>query len=121
MSSVPMTRMVTRMVNDSITINAALPAAFNKLTPASNASSQSRTALVLTWGASLGATSYEYCYDSSRNGVCNSSWVSTGSATTATLSGLASKTTYEWQVRAVNTAGTRLANNGSWWKFTTIT
>ncbi len=104
----------------TITINGAIPAAFNKLRPSSGASNVARNGLVLSWAASAGAVSYEYCIDAQRNSVCNTSWVSVGSSTTATVGGLLARTTYEWQVRAVNTWGTRLANNGSWWRFTTV-
>jgi len=104
----------------SITIAGAIPGSFSKSSPSNNSSSRPRNGLVLTWAASVGAVSYEYCFDSTRNGVCNSTWVSVGSARTVTLNGLGSKISYEWQVRAVNSSGTRLANNGSWWKFTTV-
>lgn len=105
----------------SITVSGAIPTSFKKSAPSNNASSRPRNGLVLTWAASTGVVSYEYCFDTNRNSVCNSSWVSVGSARTVTLGLLASKTSYEWQVRAVNTTGTRLANNGTWWKFTTAT
>ena len=105
----------------SITVAAALPGTFNKTSPTSGTSRVSRTLATLTWAASSGATSYEYCYDSSRNSVCNGTWVSVGANRTATISGLGSRLNYEWQVRAVNTGGTRLANNGTWWRFTSAT
>jgi hypothetical protein len=105
----------------SITVSGAIPGSFNKSAPSNNASSRPRNGLVLTWAASTGAVSYEYCVDTSRNSTCNSSWVSVGSARSVTLGLLPSKTSHEWQVRAVNTTGTRLANNGTWWKFTTAT
>ena len=105
----------------SITVSGAIPGSFNKSTPSNNASSRPRNGLVLSWAASAGAVSYEYCIDTSRNSTCNSSWVSVGSARSVTLGLLASKTSHEWQVRAVNTTGTRVANNGTWWKFTTAT
>src|SRR3989304_1343238 len=38
------------------------PSAFNKSSPTNGATNQS-TNLTLSWGASSGATSYEYCYD----------------------------------------------------------
>ena len=102
----------------SITVAATLPGIFNKSTPANGTTGLSRTSATLTWAASTGATSYEYCYDSSRNSVCNGAWVSVGANRTATIGGLGSRLNYEWQVRAVNTAGLRLANAGIWWRFT---
>jgi len=103
----------------SITISSSIPRAFNKAAPRSGASNQPRNGLVLTWAASVGAVSYEYCFDSTRNGTCNGTWVNVGTNRSVTLTGLGSKLSYEWQVRAVNAGGTRLANNGRWWRFTT--
>ena len=37
----------------------------------------------LSWGASAGATSYEYCYDTTNDDACDGVWVSTGTATSA--------------------------------------
>jgi len=111
----------TGSANLSITVAATLPGTFNKSTPSSGASGVSRTSATLTWAASTGATSYEYCYDSSRNSTCDGTWVSVGANRTATISGLGSRVSYEWQVRAVNSAGTRLANGGTWWRFTSAT
>jgi hypothetical protein len=105
----------------SITVNVALPGNFNKTSPSNGATNQVRTGLKLSWAASTGATSYEICI--SRTTTCDGSgtagWVSTGTARTTSFSGLAGRTTYYWQVRAVNAGGTRLANTGTWWRFTT--
>jgi hypothetical protein len=38
----------------------------------------------------------------------------------APLSGLATSTTYSWQVRAVNAQGNTPADGGTWWQFTTV-
>jgi hypothetical protein len=94
------------------------PGAFAKSSPR-NAAKNLATSVALAWGASTNASSYEYCYDTSNNNTCNGNWVSTGSARTATASLLSRNTSYYWQVRAVNGAGTTLANSGTWWKFTT--
>ena len=66
-----------------------------------------------------GAASYEYCYDTTNDEACAGSWVSTGTATSGALSGLAHSTTFYWQVRAVNGFGTNYANGGVWWTLTT--
>jgi hypothetical protein len=92
------------------------PAAFNKTSPVNGATNQS-TAPTLTWGASSGATSYEYCYDTTNNNACDGSWTSTGTGTSASLSGLAPGATYYWQVRGRNAVGTTEASGG-WWSFT---
>lgn len=106
----------------SITVVAPpAPGAFAKTAPVSNATSRPRNGLVLSWQASTNVTRYEYCYDTSNNNTCNSTWVSVGTATTATINGLASRVSYYWQVRAVGSGGTTNANAGKWWKFTTGT
>ena len=94
------------------------PAAFAKSSPSDGATGQSFTPTLL-WGSSSGATSYDYCYDTSNNNTCDSTWASAGVNTSATLSGLAASTTYYWQVRANNTYGSTHANADTWWSFTT--
>jgi hypothetical protein len=111
-------RTVTKALSIAVTAP-ALPGAFNKSAPANNATGRSRTALGLSWAASTGATRYEYCVDTINDNVCNTSWIGTGTARSVTIGGLGSLTAHYWQVRAVNAAGTTLANAGAWWKFTT--
>ncbi len=97
------------------------PAAFSKTAPADKATGVSLTP-TLTWAASSGASGYEYCLGTS-SGACNLvPWTSTGSNTQVTLASglLEGGTTYYWQVRASNIAGTTLANGGTWWSFTTL-
>jgi hypothetical protein len=96
----------------------SLPGAFSKSSPVDGAINQ-LTSLTLSWGASSGATSYEYCYDNSDDDAC-SGWVSTGTATSAPISGLAYGGTYYWQVRANNSLGSTYANGGqtAYWSFT---
>ena len=72
----------------------------------------------LIWDAMPGATSYQYCVDTTDNNACNR-WVSAGAAITVTLNGLKYATTYYWQVRAVTATGTTEADAGDWWTFTT--
>ncbi len=93
------------------------PGAFNKLNPINDAVAQP-TSLTLSWGASSGANSYEYCLDTSNDNAC-SGWITTGTATSQALTGLNSATTYYWQVRALNTYGTTYANGVAWWSLTT--
>jgi hypothetical protein len=95
-----------------------VPGAFAKSAPANNATNQSRTP-TLSWAASSGATSYEYCIDTTNNSSCDGSWVSTGTARSTALSARTAATAYYWQVRARNSAGTTDATSGTWWKFTT--
>jgi photosystem II stability/assembly factor-like uncharacterized protein len=91
-------------------------ATFRKLTP-SNASMQQPTSTQISWSASPGADSYEYCIDTSHNHVCNGAWISTGSNTSALPIALIAGTTYSWQVRAVTGGETTEADFGAWWQF----
>ena len=93
------------------------PDAFGKLAPANGAVHQS-TIPSLTWTASQYAAEQAYCYDTSDNDVCDTSWKAGG--TRADLSGLSKGTTYYWQVRAANSADTVYADSGAWWSFTTV-
>ena len=98
----------------------AEPGAFNKNSP-SNGAIHQLTNPTLSWGSSIGATSYEYCYDDSNDASC-SGWISTGTSRSVGLSGLEPDTTYYWQVRANNSEGTTFANGSStaFWSFTTL-
>jgi hypothetical protein len=96
------------------------PAAFSKTDPGNGATGQP-TNPTLTWSTSTGATSYEYCVDTTNNGICDSgSWTSTGTTPSAGLSGLSHGRIYYWQVRARNATGTTDANTGTWWGFATL-
>jgi len=95
----------------------ALPAAFGKTTPVNGATGQ-QTALTLTWTQSVGATSYEYCVDTTNNAACDTPWTPVAGAS-ASLSNLTAGTTYYWQVRARNAIGTLEADGGTWWSFGT--
>jgi hypothetical protein len=97
-------------------LDLAQPGVFNKTAPANGGFVT--TSPTLTWGTSSGAVLYEYCFDTSNNNACETSWVSTGSSTSAGLSGLANNRTYYWTVRAINGSGTTEADGGAWWSFT---
>jgi hypothetical protein len=103
----------------SFTTAAAPPATFNKSAPSNGATSQS-TNPTLSWDNSSGATSYEYCYDTSNDNAC-SNWTSNGTSTSKVLNGLGTSTTYYWHVRAKNSSGTIYSNgsNIAFWSFTT--
>jgi Zn-dependent metalloprotease len=96
------------------------PSAFNKTGPANGDTNQS-TSPALIWGASSGATSYQYCYDSTNDNACTN-WINNGTSTSKVLSGLSLKTTYYWHVRAVNSGGTTYANGSptAFWLFRTL-
>ncbi len=104
----------------SFSTQAPVPGPFNKSTPANGATRQS-TPAALSWSASTGVTSYEYCVDTTNNSSCDSgSWISTGTSTNASV-GLNAGTVYYWQVRARNSSGTTDGSGGTWWSFTTET
>ena len=92
-----------------VTMDSSSPGAFSKSSPA-NAVSGAGTSLTLTWEPSIDAISYEYCYDTTNDNACSSSWTSTGTTLNAYPTGLSYNTTYYWQVRAVNPSGTTYAN-----------
>ena len=95
------------------------PGAFSKSVPTSGTTGVSVTP-TLSWGAASGALSYAYCYDTSNNGACDSTWNNVGASQSASLAGLSGATTYYWQVRAINAGGTTEADNSTWWSFTTL-
>jgi len=92
------------------------PEAFAKTGPADGGFIS--TAPTLSWEASTGADTYEYCYDSTDDDACGDLWTSAGSATNIGLSGLSNNRAYYWQVRAVNAAGSTEADGGAWHSFT---
>ncbi len=92
------------------------PASFQKSGPANGTSVVSINP-TLSWGASLHATSYEYCYYAAGDSGCTS-WQPIGTATSTAAGPLNTSTTYFWQVRARNTDGVTEASDG-WWSFTT--
>jgi serine protease len=85
------------------------PSAFAKSSPANGATGVSRQP-TLSWAASTGASSYEYCL---AQGSSCSSYTSVGSATSVKIgNNLRVGRTYTWQVRARNTAGVTPADAG---------
>jgi hypothetical protein len=103
----------------SFTTQSNAPAAFSKSSP-TDGSIDEPLSLTLYWGVSAGAVEYEYCYDTTDNDLCEGGWISNGPATSAVAIGLTNSTTYYWQVRAANLAGTTEADGGTWWYFTTL-
>jgi len=89
------------------------PSAFAKLPPSQAGPSSAR----LSWTASTGALSYEYCADTTNDGMCDGSWTRSSSGLTATVEGLAPLTQYFWQVRATNLAGATDADAATWGTF----
>jgi NHL repeat len=95
---------------------AGTPGPFPKIAPADQAS-VSTAAVTLSWESAPFAVSYEYCYDTTNNNACDTSWIpATGISAQAT--GVIPSTTYYWQVRALNAYGATEANGGVWWRFT---
>jgi peptide/nickel transport system substrate-binding protein len=97
------------------------PAAFNKTAPV-NGSSGKINSVKLSWNPSANASSYEVCYYTTNSNVCapaSAGWISNGTTSSKTLSGLSPNATYYWQVRAKNAGGTTYANGStaSFWSF----
>jgi endo-1,4-beta-xylanase len=105
------------MLDELKATQAPLPGIFNKIGPMDSATDQS-TALALSWSASVGATGYDYCLDTSADNSCSTSWISTGNSTSVSVS-LLPLTTYSWQVRARNDSGIIHADHATWKSFTT--
>ncbi len=101
----------------STTTPAGVPGAFDKLSP-SNGQTGLKGRIIFDWGSASNAAGYEVCLDSAPNGRCDGTWTSV-SGTSASASGLAKRTTFEWQVRAVNGTGSTDADDGTWFVFTT--
>src|SRR4029079_14081786 len=94
----------------TVSNTSALPAFPSKSSPGNGSTGQHHVPK-LQWGTASGATSYEYCVDTSNNSVCDTGWISVGTKTNVFVGGLNSATAYFWQVRAVNNAGTKEANS----------
>jgi len=60
------------------------PADFNKTAP-TNAATEVNPNASLSWAPSDGAASYEYCYDTTNNNACDTSWISAGTNTSVSL------------------------------------
>lgn len=95
-----------------------IPETFTKTSP-SNGSTNIPDPVTLSWKASPAASSYEVCVDTSNDNACSTGWVSTGIATTYsfTQGALLEGIPYFWQVRAVNSYGSYLADHDTWWTF----
>ena len=102
----------------AFTVGAAAPppGAFGKVTPGAGVTGQP-TNITLGWGASSGASSYEYCLDATNNAACDGAWQPAASG--VTVGGLPAGMTFYWQVRARNSGGVTLADGGAWWSFAT--
>jgi Flp pilus assembly protein TadG len=102
----------------SFTTAMPLPGIFSKAAPASGSANEPTSSLTLSWNASPGATSYDYCYDTVD--PCTN-WASAGTATSVTVTNLTVSATYYWHVRANNAYGTTYSDGSATqtWFFTT--
>jgi len=94
------------------------PGPFDKASPPRNSLHQSLQP-TLEWTAAPRATSYYYCYDTSWDDACSTTWNWTAGTSVTLDTTLAVSTGYQWQVRAVNDAGITYADGGTWWGFVT--
>jgi serine protease len=99
------------------TVPAGVPGSFAKQGP-SDGKTNVKGAVTFSWSAAAAATGYEVCLDNVANEHCDGSWQPVA-GTSARASGLQGGSVFEWQVRAVNGAGSTEANNGDYWSFTT--
>lgn len=97
------------------TVSENAPGAFGKIGPA-NGTGGFRKSVTLSWGQSAGATQYLVCIGLDQG--C-STFDRSYSGTNVKFVGLASGTTYYWQVKAVNGSGETVADDGTAWSFTT--
>jgi hypothetical protein len=96
----------------SYTLSLIVDPCFRKTSPENGAINESLSP-TLSWLSTVVPDSYEYCLEDTASNItnlCDTSWVSTGTATSKSLSGLSVGTTYYWQVRATDIAGTTYAN-----------
>jgi hypothetical protein len=101
----------------SFAVGAAPPALFSKLAPTDGMTGLTST-VTLTWSAAAGATGYQLCVDTVRDGSCTTQWVSVGLVTSSALTGQPNGTRY-WQVRAlIGSPPYPLADNGVEYGFT---
>jgi len=92
---------------------------FAKISPTNLTNGITGSTRTLSWGAATGATAFEYCIDNSNDKVCDTGWVSTGTATTASVS-IVRGQSYYWQVRAVTGTIYTYADKDTWWSFSTL-
>ena len=92
------------------------PGAFSKTSP-TNGQARTRSSRSRSGGRRARGRRRTSGASRSTSGTC-SSW-KPATSTSASVTGLASRKAYYWQVRAVNGAGTTDANGGAWWSFRT--
>jgi hypothetical protein len=93
------------------------PGAFNKINPSNGVTGVGLNP-ALTWSNSAFASSYQYCYDTINDNKCNRTWLTVTDPFVG-ITNIGTNTTYYWQVRAINSVGTREADNQSWSSFST--
>jgi hypothetical protein len=109
------------------TTQSAPPQPFGKLNPPSTNPTDVPLNTTLSWTASAGSTTYQFCWDKvahqDNDDSCStdtgSGWVENVTTETGHLS-LEPNQVYYWQVKALNDLGSILADNGVWFQFTTI-
>ncbi len=104
-----------------------LSGVFDKLSPSYNATGQLANGLIISWGYSEGASSYQYCLTQTApptDHTCDTGWQNPANLTSTMLPTLQYNQLYYWQVRAYNGIDYAYANTDAgtgvdeWWMFT---
>jgi alpha-tubulin suppressor-like RCC1 family protein len=105
-----------------VTANNALPGSFRKSGPLNGTTGLPTltNTVRLTWTQSSNATGYQVCLGT-LPGACDVvDWQNVGNVTAWTVNfALQPATAYWWQVRATQSSGRALADDGHWWYFVT--
>ena len=87
------------------------------ISPSNGATNQPITGLILDWGNTSNAVSYEYQYCTDAQFTTPVPTTATSANSTATINGLSNNTTYFWRVRSYD--GTSYSAWSTVWSFTT--
>ena len=88
------------------------------ISPTNGATNQLIAGLILDWGNTLNAVSYEYQYCTDAQFISPAPISATNTISTATINGLSNNTTYFWRVRSYN--GSIYSSWSTVWSFTTV-
>jgi hypothetical protein len=115
------TNQQVKLYFDTVVVDTGKADSVAKSSP-SNRAIITTTSTTLSWATVANTNEYEYCIATSA-AECTT-WISTNvfgaDPTSVALTDLSYNTTYYWQVRTSNAAGTSLGNNGTTWSFSVV-